>query len=162
MSKLAAEYLLRVWAARTGTPLSVLRLSHVYGPGDTSDKAIPNFLRACLRGETPRVSGDGSDTRDWVYVDDVVNAIITSLTRQAVGTWNIAGGTGTSTRQMLNAVRRLADSAAEPIWQPATRRATHVVLDIARAYTDLGWAPRVGLEDGLRRTVTAFRNAGHD
>jgi UDP-glucose 4-epimerase len=157
-SKLAAEHVLAVWARRTGTPLAVLRLSQVYGPGDTSAKAIPSFVRACLRGEAPRVHGDGSDTRDWVYVDDVVEALLLAVRRRAAGTYNIAGGHGSSVREVLAAVGRLSGARVAPAWEPASRPATHVVLDVRRAHADLGWAPRVPLEEGLRRTVGWFRD----
>jgi len=158
VSKLAAEHLLGVWAERTGTPLAVLRLSQVYGPGDTSAKAIPTFVRTYLRGEVPRIRGDGSDTRDWVYVDDVVDALEATIRRRATGTFNVAGGAGCSIREMLGLVRRLTAARAEPVWEPAPRPPTHVVLDIGRARAAFGYDPRVPLKEGLRRTVDWSRD----
>jgi UDP-glucose 4-epimerase len=155
-SKLAAEGLLGVWSARAGVPLAVLRLAHVYGPGDTSAKAIPSFLRACQEGRRPVVRGDGSDVRDHVYVDDVADAVVRAVEQHAANVFNVASGSGTSIRELLAAVRTATGCAVEPEWQPAARPATAIVLDVARARTDLGWAPRIGLAEGLRRTAAAL------
>jgi UDP-glucose 4-epimerase len=155
-SKLAAEALLGVWSARAGVPLAVLRLSHVYGPGDTSAKAIPNFLRAYLRGQGPVVRGDGSDVRDYVYIDDVADAVVRAVEQRAAGIFNIASGSATSIRDLLSAVRTAAGCEAEPEWRPATRQATAIVVDIARARTVLGWEPRFDLAEGLRCTAAAL------
>jgi UDP-glucose 4-epimerase len=155
-SKLAAESLLGVWSARSGVPLAVLRLAHVYGPGDTSGKAIPNFLNACLRGQRPVMRGDGSDVRDYVYVDDVADAVTRALEARAAGVFNIGSGAGTSIRELLAAVAGVTGSAAEPESQPAARPATAIVLDVAHVRASLGWQPRVDLAEGLRRTAAAL------
>jgi UDP-glucose 4-epimerase len=156
-SKLAAESLLGVWCARSGVPLAVLRLAHVYGPGDTSGKAIPNFLNACLRGQRPVVRGDGSDVRDYVYVDDVADAVARALQARAAGVFNIGCGAGTSIRELLAAVAGVTGTMAEPEWLPAARPATAIVLDVAHARASLGWQQRVDLAEGLRRTAAALR-----
>jgi UDP-glucose 4-epimerase len=156
-SKLAAESLLGTWSARGGVPLAVLRLSHVYGPGDTSAKAIPSFLRACMSGQRPVVRGDGSDVRDYVYVDDVADAVARALQARAGGVFNIGTGVGTSIRELLVAVVGVTGSAAEPEWVPAARPATAIVLDVANARAALAWQPRVDLAEGLRRTAAALK-----
>ncbi len=153
-SKLAAETLLGAWSARAGVPLAILRLSHVYGPGDTSAKAIPAFLAACRRGERPVVRG-GADVRDYLYVDDAAAAVTRALELRAAGTFNIAAGRGTSIRDLLAAVQAATGTGAAADWQPAVRPPTALVLDVARARAVLGWQPQVGLAEGLRRTVAA-------
>jgi nucleoside-diphosphate-sugar epimerase len=160
-SKLAAEVLLREWSAGAGVPLAILRLSHVYGPGDSSAKAIPSFLAACRRGELPVVRG-GADVRDYLYVDDAAAAVIRALELRAAGTFNIAAGRGTSIRELLAAVQAAATvqsaaaGAAAADWQPAVRPPTALVLDVAHARAVLGWQPRIGLAEGLRRTAAAL------
>lgn len=158
-SKHAAEELLAVSARRSGNPLTVLRLSQVYGPGDTSAKVLPSFVRACLRGEAPELRGDGSDTRDWVFVEDVVDAFLLALERRVPGTFNIAGGVGSTVGEALAIIRRLTGIAGEPRRLPAAAPPLDVVLSVARARAQLGYAPRIGLEEGLRRTVAWFRDA---
>ncbi len=144
---------------RSGTPLTVLRLSQVYGPGDTSAKVLPCFVRACLRGDAPELRGDGSDTRDWLFVDDAIEAFLLALARRVPGTFNVATGAGSTVGEALAIVRRLTGFAGEPRRLPSATPPTHVVLDVARAREKLGYAPQVGLEEGLRRTVAWFRHA---
>lgn len=156
-SKLAAEAIMRVFAERSQVPVTVLRLSQVYGPGDNSRKAIPNFIRNALRGEAPIIYGDGSDERDYVYVADIVAAIELSLSGCVPGTFNIAGGRGCSIREVATAIVRLTGSTAVPIWKPRATPATRIVLDIGRAERQLGYHPQVNLEEGLCHTVDWFR-----
>lgn len=161
-SKAAAEALLAVWSRRSGVPASALRFTQVYGPGDTSAKAIPNFLRACLAGEAPPVRGSGEDARDYLYVEDAVAAILAALDRRAAGAFNVASGSGISMRDLLATIQRLTGCAGEPGWTPSqpSRPASRTVLDIGRARDGLGWRPEVGLDEGLRRTVSASRAPG--
>jgi UDP-glucose 4-epimerase len=161
-SKAAAEALLGVWSRRSGVPVAALRFTQVYGPGDTSAKALPNFLRACLAGEAPPIRGSGEDVRDYLYVDDAVAAILAALDRRAAGAFNVASGSGVSLRDLLATIQRLTGRAGEPGWTPSqsSRPARRIVLDAGKARDGLGWRPEVGLEEGLGRTVSAFRGPG--
>lgn len=156
-SKLAAEGIMRVFAERSQVPVTVLRLSQVYGPGDNSRKAIPNFIRDALRGDAPIICGDGSDERDYLFVADVVAAIELSLAGRVSGTFNIAGGRSCSIREVAATIVRLTGSTAVPIWKQRATPATRILLDIGRAERQLGYHPQVNLEEGLRRTVDWFR-----
>jgi UDP-glucose 4-epimerase len=157
-SKLATEHLLQDYRTHTGLPVAILRLSQVFGPGDTSAKAIPNFIRAALRGEPLPVQGDGSDVRDYVYVDDVVAAILQALEQRANGVFNIACGEGHSIREVVTTILRAGNFPAQPQWQLPRRPPSRFVFDIARARERLGYVPRVTLEEGLRWTVAWFRD----
>ena len=153
VSKLAAESWLRVHCERTGVPVTILRLSQVFGPGDTSAKAIPNFIRATLRGEPLPVRGDGQDVRDYVYVDDVTAAIVTALDRRLTATCNIACGEGRSIREVVAAIGGRA-----PQWETTTRPPSRIVLDISRARQLLNYRPQFSLEEGLCRMMAWFRD----
>jgi UDP-glucose 4-epimerase len=157
-SKLAAEAVVGAWSRKTGVPAAVLRLSQVYGPGDTSRKVIPNFLRAALAGEAPPVRGDGHDVRDWVFIDDVVDAVLAALERRPAGIYNIAGGTGTSLRELAAEICRQT-GAPGPEWGPAERPPARIRLDVAGARAALAWSPRIDLAEGLRRTIGWMRGA---
>ncbi|HEX3036475.1 MAG TPA: SDR family NAD(P)-dependent oxidoreductase [Thermodesulfobacteriota bacterium] len=164
VSKLATEGLLRVYSDRTGVPVTVLRLSQVYGPGDTSGKAIPNFIRAALRGEPPTIYGDGSDMRDYVYVDDVIDSVLSALTRQVTGTFNISGGKGHFLNEVVTTILQLLNSSLTPVYQPRALPASHIILDITRAREQLGYTPKITLAEGLRRAIAWFQddqNAQH-
>jgi nucleoside-diphosphate-sugar epimerase len=156
-SKLAGEALTAAWAARRAIPASVLRLSQVYGPADNSRKAVPNFIRAVLRGQTPCLNGDGSDIRDYVYADDAAEGILQALARRASGVFNISGGDPRPIRDTLEIILRLAGSGAIPATRPGSSPPVNLAPDISRARRELGYAPRVALEEGLRRTIAWFR-----
>ena len=156
-SKLATENLLRVWEQRTGIPVTILRLSQVYGPEDSSNKAIPAFIKAILRGEPLIVMGDGSDVRDYVFVDDVVSAVLRALAQGVSGTFNIANGQGCTIGEIASMLLRLAGNPYSPTYKPSPRPPVHMVLNIERAKAHLGYEPRVTLTEGLRQTVEGCR-----
>ena len=157
VTKLAVEGLLRVHATRMGVSVGILRVSHVYGPGDTSSKAIPKFIREVRSGRAPVIYGNGSDTRDYVYVDDVVQAILLSLGKSINGTVNVATGHATSMNDLVTTILRLMNSALTPARKPRDRTPTQIFASIDRARDLLGYRPVVQLEDGLRRTIEWFR-----
>jgi UDP-glucose 4-epimerase len=157
VSKLATEKLIEVFAGQTGVPTTILRLSHVYGPGDTSMKAIPTFIRAALRGNAPILRGDGSDTRDYVYVDDVIQAIMLSLEKRTNGTFNIGSGESTSVLQVAMTISRLLDSQSAPGKGTRIGPPTYISLSIERARTILGFRPETSLDQGLGLTMDWFK-----
>lgn len=157
-SKLAAEKLLDVWSQRTGVPVTVLRLSQVYGPGDTSNKVIPSFIRSILGGGMPVLIGDGSDVRDYVFVEDVIRAMISALTRCHSGILNVATGRSHTIGEVTSTILRLSGNRHNLISRPSTRPATHIVINIERAKARLGYEPEITLEEGLYRTLSWHRN----
>ena len=161
VSKLATEKLIEVFAKQTGVLATILRLSHVYGPGDTSMKAIPTFIHAVLSGEAPILRGDGSDTRDYVYVDDVVEAILLSLEKKTNGTFNIGSGKSTSVLQVAKTISHLLDSQSTPAKGPRIGPPTYISLSIERARTILGFRPEISLEQGLGVTADWFKKRGN-
>jgi len=158
ISKLAAEHYLLCLGALYGIPTVALRYANVYGPrqnplGEAGVVAI--FTNRLLRGEPAIINGDGKQTRDYVYVGDVVEANLRALERPEVaGILNIGTGVETSVVELFQRLRALLGSSAEERHGPAKpgeqRRS---VLDASRAKGLLGWTSRVPLEDGLRRTV---------
>jgi UDP-glucose 4-epimerase len=141
-----------------------LRLANVYGPrqdphGEAGVVAI--FCEALLQHQTPTINGDGLQTRDYVYVGDVVEAFMAALERDVQGAINIGTGVETNVNDLYALIARAASSAAEPQHGPAKpgeqRRSC---LDIQNAQQSLGWSPRVGLEAGIGKTVDWFRAHG--
>lgn len=155
VSKLAAESLCRVHAERRGVPLAILRLSQVYGPGDTSLKAIPSFLRAALAGEPIAVRGPGTEARGYLYVDDAADAFVAALERRADGVFNLSGPAVT----LGETAALAAELAGTKVTHAPGKPSPSFVLDASRARRALGFRPRVGLAEGLRRTLEALRGA---
>lgn len=162
-TKLATEQFLRVVEMRSSIPVTVLRVCGVYGPGQYSpllrNRAIPTFIRRVAASERPVVYGDGSERRDYVYIDDVVQAIRLSLQRKASGIFGIGSGRGVSILELAKTIIELLDADLEPIFEgERTVSAGHdYTLDISKATAHLGYVPAVPLRQGLAREIDWFR-----
>jgi UDP-glucose 4-epimerase len=162
VSKYVGEHYLRVLAG-TAITWTVLRYSNVYGPrqdphGEAGVVAI--FTRAMLEGRVPTIFGDGTQTRDFVYVGDVARANVLAASVDGAGAANIATGTETSVNEIYRALTDLTGLGAPAVHaSPREGEVFRIVLDVTRAAQWLGWTPAVPLIDGLRRTVEWFRTA---
>ena len=164
-SKLAAEALGQAYTHGMDLPVVALRYFNVYGPRQAPDSphaaAIPRFAAALLGGKLPEVYGDGEQTRDFTYVDDVVAAVVLAVRQGTPGAvYNIAAGQAVSIRTLLKAIAKEAGVPPKATKAPARAGdVRHSLADIGRARKDLGFEPTTALEEGLRRTVAWFRKA---
>ena len=163
-SKVAAELYLACWEALHGLSAVVLRLANIYGPRqDPQGEAgvIAIFIDRLLRGEPCIINGDGLQTRDYVYVGDVADAVFRALERpEARGPINIGTGIETTVIALFESLRAAFDGNGEARHGPArSGEQRRSLLDPSRARRLLGWTPRVALDEGLRRTVAAIRAA---
>jgi UDP-glucose 4-epimerase len=155
VSKLAAEEYLATYNRLYGTRHVSLRYGNVYGPrqdphGEAGVVAI--FLGALAEGRSPRIFGDGLQTRDYVYAGDVARAALAAAGHDG-GVFNVGTGSETSVVDLYEACRRVAGSSVEA--EPAPARLGELqrsVLDASRAERELGWRPEVSLDAGLRLT----------
>jgi UDP-glucose 4-epimerase len=155
IGKLAGEEYLRGYNRLHGSKHVILRYGNVYGPrqdphGEAGVVAI--FLGALARGKQPQIFGDGSQTRDYVYVGDVARATLAALGHEG-GVFNIGTGRETAVTELWQLCRRVSGSELEALHSPA--RAGEIarsVLDTAHAAADLGFAAFVELEEGLQAT----------
>jgi len=162
VAKLAVEHYLACWQGLYGIGTVSLRYANVYGPrqdpfGEAGVVAI--FAHRMLRGEPPLINGDGEQTRDYVYVDDVVEANLRVLEHPEVsGPLNIGTGLETSVNALFHRLRELTAAAVpERHGPPKAGEQRRSGLDVSLAKRLLGWTPRVGLAEGLARTVEHFR-----
>jgi UDP-glucose 4-epimerase len=161
VSKRAGELYLSYYQQAFGLPYVALRYGNVYGPrqsakGEAGVVAI--FLALLLTGKTPVINGDGEQTRDYVYVGDVVSANIAALDSSFVGAVNIGTGVETDVVTIFQHLRRAVGSDIEAVHGPAkTGEQRRSCLDPRRAARVLGWRPRMALADGLRRTAEFYR-----
>jgi UDP-glucose 4-epimerase len=164
-TKLAGEGLVRSWWHSYGVPTVVLRYFNVYGPWQdpASEYAavIPRFATACLTGAAPVVHGDGEQSRDFTYVDDVVDANLLAAREGERAFGRVlnagAGGAPTTINRLLGLVAARVGSAPAPVHEPAREgdiRRSEADVTLARAL--LGYAPKVPIEEGVRRTVEWF------
>jgi UDP-glucose 4-epimerase len=162
VSKLCGEHYVELSNRLYGTNHIVLRYGNVYGPrqdphGEAGVVAI--FFGKLSAGETPRVFGDGLQTRDYVYVGDVVRANLAALDYTGPEeTFNIGTGTETSVLALLAACQDAAGTAVSPQHEPPRLgELARSALDCRRAARELGWRAEVGFGDGLAATLAAIR-----
>jgi UDP-glucose 4-epimerase len=162
-SKVAGEVYLNTFRNLYGLDCSHIAPGNVYGPrqdphGEAGVVAI--FAKALLAGQSTKIFGDGTDSRDYVYVDDVVDAFVKAAGEAGSGQrFNIGTGVSTSVRDLHTAIAKAAGAPDDPEFLPPRlgdlRKSQ---LDISRAAQVLGWRPQVGIDEGIERTVDYFRN----
>ncbi|MEW6546768.1 MAG: NAD-dependent epimerase/dehydratase family protein [Bacillota bacterium] len=164
LSKYVVELYLRLYRDLHGLRYTVLRYPNVYGPrqdpyGEAGVVAI--FSRALLGGERPVIFGDGCQTRDYVYVSDVVEASLLCLERGDDGVYNLGWGREVSVVELLARLQEVLGTKVEPRHDPPRPgEVRRICLDASRAKEDLGWQPATPLVEGLRLTAGWVAAAG--
>lgn len=139
----------RSWAEATGGLATILRLSSVYGPGETVRRAIPRFLQAAQERRPAVVAGTGRGRFDPIFVDDVVDAFLAALRRRRCRTYNIGSGVPRTTREVAELVFRMAQVDIEPVYETNRDDGDRPLPNVERAAADLGFRARTPLETGL-------------
>ena len=160
VSKLAAEYYVRTLGDLWGIETVILRVFNAYGPGQhmppSHAPVVPHYLRQAMRGGTLVMHGDGAQTRDYVYVDDVVSAMISAATAPGINHQiiNIGSGMETSIRDLVRLIMEVTGMTLEAISNPKNDPGvSRMQADIDLAHEKLGYQPRFSLEEGLRLTL---------
>lgn len=165
ISKLAIEKYLGLYEYLHGLEYRVLRVANPFGPYQSTHKnqgVVAAFLRRSLNGKPIEIWGDGSVIRDYLYVDDVVEALILCATHEGLGRiFNVGSGEGRSLKDIVMAIDRLLGSDISVEYRPGRPVDVPVsVLDTSYAAHELGWRPRTVFDDGLRATIAWMRAAG--
>jgi UDP-glucose 4-epimerase len=168
--KLMAEEYLRLYERLYGMSYAVARITNPYGPGQprarTDYGVVNRLIHLALADEKLPIYGDGRQRRDYIYIDDVVEALLAIASPQspaakASGIYNVGTGIGTSIADMATAITRAAGAGRiEFVPWPALAEQIETgdfVADITRIGTEVGWRPAVALDEGLRRTVAFYR-----
>ncbi|MEW5868033.1 MAG: NAD-dependent epimerase/dehydratase family protein [Chloroflexota bacterium] len=160
VSKLAAEYYVRTIGDLWGIETVSLRVFNAYGPGQhlpaSHAPVIPNFLRQAMRGSSLVIHGEGAQTRDYVYVDDVVNAMISAATAPGINQQviNIGSGVETSVRDLVRMIMEVSGVKVEIISNPRTDPGvSRMCADLSLGRERLGYQPYFSLQEGLRLTL---------
>lgn len=162
MDKLSAEKYIAFFAKRANMTAVCLRYANVYGPRQNSKGeagVVAIFTDKMLKGETVSIYGDGSHTRDYVYVGDVVQANLKALAFEKSETYNIGTGEETSVNQIIEMLKKETDSKSEITNTPykADEQAASS-LSAQKAGLELDWIPATPLEEGIKKTVEWFKN----
>jgi UDP-glucose 4-epimerase len=161
VAKLATEKYLFYYHAVYGLQHVILRYANIYGPrqnphGEAGVIAI--FADKMLKGEQPVINGDGKQTRDYVYVSDVVRANVLALTHSSSDIFNIGTGIENDVNTLFRIIKKFSGVACEEKHGEAKiGEQLRSVIDHSKAKKILGWEPTIMLDEGLRRTVEFFR-----
>jgi UDP-glucose 4-epimerase len=162
VAKLSTEQYLFYYAAVHGFEPTALRYANVYGPrqnpeGEAGVVAI--FTTRMLHGDSPVINGDGKQTRDYVFVGDVVKANVLALQSRGFKVYNVGTGIETDVNTIFRTLKTATGSTcAETHGEAKKGEQLRSVLDHRKIADELGWRPEVNLEEGLRRTVEYFRS----
>ncbi len=164
-TKLAGELYCRSFAKVYGLDAVVTRFFNVFGPRQTADSpysgVIAAFCHALLHGRSPRIDGDGTQSRDFTYVEDVVLGVLCAMDAQTKGceVVNIAYGSSITLLELLAELQRLAGTNLVPTWAPPRAGdVRHSLADVTKAVNLLGYRPKVGFAEGIRRTFDWYRS----
>jgi GDP-4-dehydro-6-deoxy-D-mannose reductase len=156
LSKLLAEELCEFHSLRDAIPTTVVRPFNVYGHGQRESFLIPSIIAQVLAGGEVRVN-DLSPKRDYVYIDDVTDALERTAAQSAgYAVYNIGSGGSISVKQLIDTVQAIAGHDGPVVSRQISRQneIQDVVADIARARRELGWAPKVSFAEGVRRMLS--------
>lgn len=165
-AKLAGEYYCLAFTRTLGLETVRLRLFNVFGPRQDASSpysgVIALFLRAFAEGRQPTIYGDGLQTRDFVFVEDAVQAFLRAAEAKSASgnVYNIGSGQATNLLDLVASLNRIFGTGLSPIHAPPRAGdVRHSQADISRAERDLGYHPRFGLEEGLRATLNWLRTS---
>jgi dTDP-glucose 4,6-dehydratase len=162
-SKAASDHLVRAWGETYGLPVVTSNCSNNYGPFHFPEKLIPVVILNALAGQPIPIYGAGQNVRDWLYVEDHADALLTVLTKGEVGrSYNVGGWNEATNLDLVHRICALLDQR-RPDHAPHADLITHVTdrpghdaryaIDATRIHLELGWKPAVTLDEGLARTV---------
>lgn len=161
VGKLAAEQLLQMLFRAEGFPAVILRLFLVYGPGQSTDRFLPQIITSCLQGKQFPAS-HGQQVRDFCFIDDIVEGILNILNSKHVygEIFNFASGVPVTIRDVLEQVINIIGKGTPQFGRIPYRNGENMSLyaDISKAIEKLNWMPKTNLEDGLIKTINYYKN----
>ncbi len=166
-SKAASDHLVRAWGRTYGLPILVTNCSNNYGPYQFPEKLIPVVILKALHGEDIPVYGAGDNIRDWLYVDDHADALLTVLDKGVIGeTYNIGGNNERSNLELVKTICKIIDDKNIGPTHPAETLITFVedrpghdrryAINAEKIKNDLGWEPKIQWDEGFEQTVTWY------
>jgi UDP-glucose 4-epimerase len=157
VSKLMAEHYCRVFNELYGLKTITLRYFTVYGPRMRPDLAVNIFTGKALKNETIEVFGDGKKTRDFTYIDDIVDANLLAMDK-GEGVYNIGGGHFISINELANAIIEITGSSSTIKYSSAIKGdADHTLANSEKARKELGWKPKVEVRHGLKKYIEWYK-----
>jgi UDP-glucose 4-epimerase len=161
IAKLTIENYLKLYSAR-GLNFVILRFSNVYGPRQRSNGeggVISIFIDRILKGKKPIIFGDGTQTRDFLYVKDAVKALILSMKANPGSVYNVGANEEMKIKEVLNKISTLLGKRVEPIFKPRSKgEILKSRVDYSKIKKELSWRPKYNLEKGIKETIKFLSN----
>lgn len=157
ISKITSEFYIQMFSNIYGIDYGILRYANVYGPRQSlsSGAVIPSFIYKILSNEKPIIYGDGKQTRDFVYVEDVARANMLAINWKN-GIYNIGYGKETSIIEIFQKIRDILKKDISPIFVEQKNEIKRIFVSIEKAKS-FGWKPKIDIEEGIKRTVEYFK-----
>ncbi|HOM33466.1 MAG TPA: GDP-mannose 4,6-dehydratase [Candidatus Paceibacterota bacterium] len=160
-AKLAVENYLNYYQKVFNLPVTILRLANVYGPRQNPKSeagVIAIFCEQMIKNKKIIIYGDGKQTRDFIYVEDVVNALIAALNSKNIGVYNIGTEKETNINTLFKKIKKFTNSKIQPIYKPVRQgEQKRSCLNCSLARKKLKWQPKYDLDKGLEETINWFR-----
>lgn len=162
LAKLSAEFLIRMFNKRHGLPYLIFRYSNIYGPRQDSSAeggVVSIFINRILKGQPVTIFGDGKQTRDFIYVSDVINANLLIFQRSTTRTFNVATQESISINNLFEKISKISHLKAEKLHQPLKYfEVKNSQLSREKIEKEVGWIPEVSIDQGLKNTIDFFKN----
>lgn len=155
VAKRTAEQYIYYFQKKFGLGYTILRYAHVYGPGQEQNDVFSCFINNLLNNKPLIVEGDGNQIRDYVYIDDVVDATIAAIDKGDNRTYNIGGGAPVSVNDLVEMFENIW-AKIQFKYKESGGKGGGIYMHIAKAKKELGWVPKISIEEGLRRTFEYF------
>ncbi len=151
ISKLAGETLVKNYCKNH----AILRISNIYGPGGKPfyNSVIATFAHLIKEGKELIINGDGSSTRDFVFVEDVAEAVEKAIISEKVGTYNICTGESVSLNKVVSTISKILKKKVDVKYNPATGKELMTKGSSKKANEELGWVPNFGFKDGMKKVL---------
>lgn len=161
LANLMIEKYIQLYCKEYRMNFIILRLSNVFGPRQWASGIIPSLIINLLREQSPIIYGDGTQTRDFIYIDDVVKASILALSKGKTGIFNVGSGEEVSLNEIFKLVKDILGTKIRPIYKTlVTQDQKRSALNIKKTEKELGWKNQINLKDGLNETVKWFQKNG--
>jgi len=156
-SKLINEKFLQVYSQKQNIDLTILRFMSIYGVESPIERlAIPSFIKKIVNDEKPIIFGTGKPKRNQIYIDDAIEAILTSIRKRKPGIFNIGGEDSTSLLEYIDLINNELGKNIKPIFKKRTQPEYDFITDISKAKKELGFRPRVNIMEGLSKTIKRY------
>ena len=159
LASLMIEKFIELYCKNYDLSFTIPRLSNVYGPGQWESGIIPSLITKILKKESPIIYGKGTQTRDFIYIDDVIDALIVLAEKNENGIYNIGTGEETSLEEIFKLIENATGTKTSLIYRDSrTAETERSAIDIKRMEKKIGWHFKTNIEEGLLKTIKWYTN----